>query len=150
MTTFELRPNCSLDARTSTLFYGSLVLVGATVALFFAAQGFWPVLPFAGIELGALLYCVRLVGRRSRDRDWIEIDSEMVTVRRERESGDDVRRFSRAWTRVRPAGGPHRRGLAIGASNHWCVVGEFLTDDERNGLDRRLRQVLSGIPADNP
>ena len=149
MTTFELRPNSSLDARTSALFYGSLVVVGSAVALYFAALGFWPVLPFAGLELGALLYCVRLVSKRSRDRDWIEIDEHTVTVRRERPDGDDVRRFRRAWTQVQPAANRNRRGLAIGASNQWCVVGEFLTDAERKGLVQRLRQVLSGTPADN-
>lgn len=131
------------------MFYGSLVLVGSTVALFFALQGFWPVLPFAGLELGALLYCVRLVNRRAADRDWIEIDSDTVTVRRQRLAGSDTRRFNRAWTTVRDSAGGNHRGLAIGASNQWCVVGEFLTDDERKGLLRRLRQILSATSADN-
>ncbi|MEL7536867.1 MAG: DUF2244 domain-containing protein [Pseudomonadota bacterium] len=145
MTCFELKPNNSLDADASALFYGSLVVTGGAVALVFALQGFWPILPFAGIELGALLYCVHLVNKRARDRDWIEIDDHTVTVRRERGGSEVVRRFQRAWTRVRPANG--RTGLSIGASNDWCTVGEFLTDAERDGLGRRLREVLAVDPA---
>ncbi|MEM1262435.1 MAG: DUF2244 domain-containing protein [Pseudomonadota bacterium] len=142
MTCFEIRPNHSLDSTSSALFYGSLVVVGGAIALFFALQGFWPVLPFAGLELGALLFCVHKVNQRARDRDWIEIDDNTVTVRRERDGSERVRQFNRAWTNVRLEPSLGRLRLAIGASNQWCTIGEFLTDAERKGLGQRLRQVL--------
>lgn len=150
MVSFELKPNNSLDAQSATYFYGSLVLTGMAIATLFAAQGFWPVLPFAGLELGALIYCVNRVMRRAADRDWIEIDNTTVTVRRERAGAAEVSRFNRAWTEVRLQADSARstgRKLSIGASNRWCVVGEFLTDSERHGLKTRLTQILS-VPAD--
>ena len=50
----ELRPNCSLSPRGARLFVLSLAATTFGIAGFFAWQGYWPVLPFAGFEIGLL------------------------------------------------------------------------------------------------
>src|SRR5258705_8678146 len=50
----ELAPNCSLTVRAAAAFFGTLAFVTLAVALLFVVQGYWPVLPFAGLELPGL------------------------------------------------------------------------------------------------
>ncbi|MEJ2604057.1 MAG: DUF2244 domain-containing protein [Gammaproteobacteria bacterium] len=150
---FELRPNCSLDSRTATLFFVSILTVSMTIAGGFAAMGFWPILPMAGLELAALGLALRISLRRGRDRDLIQVGPEEVIVSRLRGRERRDERFLRAWTRIRYAGGRSAAGprrLEIGAHGQWCAVGEFLTDSERRGLGDRLKRLLTEpvVPAD--
>ena len=58
----ELSPNCSLTPRrehgwfVGSLAVGDLRLVAGFLA---ATRGLWPVLPFAGLEIGLLAWAVR-------------------------------------------------------------------------------------------
>lgn len=143
---FELKPNCSLDARTATLFFVSILVVSLTIATGFAAMGFWPILPLAGLELAALGAALGASLKRGRDRDLIDVGPEEVRVRRLRGRDRDERRFLRAWTRIRYAVGPTAAApgrLEIGAHGEWYAVGEFLTDAERRGLGDRLKRLLA-------
>ena len=143
---FELRPNCSLDSRTATLFFVSILAVSMTIAGGFAAMGFWPILPLAGLELAALGLALRISLRRGRDRDVIAVGPEEVVVSRLRGRERRDQRFLRAWTRIRFAAGRSAGGsrrLEIGAHGQWCTVGEFLTDAERRGLGERLKRLLA-------
>jgi len=147
---FELKPNCSLNSRTATLFFVSILAVSMTIAGGFAAMGYWPVLPVAGLELSALGAALWLSMKRGRDRDLIDVGPDEVVVSHLRGRERRDQRFLRAWTRVRyaagrTAGAPGR--LEIGAHGHWCAVGEFLTDAERKGLGARLSRVLAEASA---
>ncbi len=143
---FELKPNCSLDSRTAALFFVSILAVSMTVAGSFAAMGYWPVLPMAGLELSGLGAALWLSMKRGCDRDLIDVGPDEVVVSRLRGRQRQDQRFLRAWTRVRYAGG-RRTGapgrLEIGAHGCWCAVGEFLTDAERRGLGDRLKSILA-------
>lgn len=143
---FELKPNCSIACETAFWFYGSLVVVSLSVALGFALVGFWPVLPFAGLELLILLACVHRQLLRAGFRDWIEIDADTVRIRKLRGEDESETAFQRGWATVELTGSgqTHRpRELAIRSSKRRCLVGEFLTDTERLGLNRRLREILA-------
>ena len=126
----ELAPNCSLTPQGARLFVGSLALVTFTVAGWFAARGLWPVLPFAGVEIGLLAWAVRASLRRGSRR----------TV------------FPRHWSRVtlrdpRPA--PHPSRLTIESHGRACEVGRFLTEDERRRLAARLERLV-GKTSESP
>lgn len=143
---FELSPNCSLTPRSAALFFAGTAAGSLSVAVYCAALGFWPVLPFAGLELAALGAALVVSLRRGAWRDRIEIGSAEVVVSKRRGSRRWSRRFQRAWTQVRMAAGPTASAperLMIGERGRWCIVGEFLTAEERAGLGRRLKQVLA-------
>lgn len=143
---FELKPNCSVDAQSARLFYGSLVTVSLAVATGFALMGFWPVLPFAGLELGVLLFCVYRQILRSADRDWIEVHPSTVVIRQLRGEHEHQTEFQRGWARVELVGTKQAlapRKLIIRSSKHRCLVGEFLSESERVGLKRRLAEILA-------
>jgi len=148
----ELAPNCSLTPRGARLFVGSLAAITFAVAAFFALQGFWPVLPFAGLEIGLLAWAVRASMRRGSEREVILVSEAQVVVERRTLSGSRLSVFPRHWARVtlrdpQPARHPSR--LAIESHGRSCEVGRFLTEDERRRLAARLERLV-GKTSESP
>jgi len=46
-----LRPICSPTVRAASFFFGFVCMTSLGIAALMATQGFWPVLPFAGLEM---------------------------------------------------------------------------------------------------
>ncbi|MEZ5459049.1 MAG: DUF2244 domain-containing protein [Steroidobacteraceae bacterium] len=144
-----LTPNCSLTPRTAWTFFGSLCLVTSVVAALATAQGFWPVLPFAGLELGLLGWAMHRSLQRRHHRQTITITDESVEI----EEVDVERRervvFQRYWARVkmRAADSPlHPSQLLIESHGRRCEIGRFLNEQERRSVAQRLQRLLGGPP----
>lgn len=145
---FELAPHRSLSARGAMRFIATLGGTTFLVATFFAVQGFWPVLPFAGLEIGLLIWAVRTSMRSGSQREVISITEETVTVEWHTLQVDRVSVFPRHWSRVKlraPLAALHPARLIIESRGRACEVGRFLTDDERRSLAVRLKQLVGNV-----
>lgn len=141
----ELAPNCSLTPHGARLFVGSLGAVTFGVAIFFATRGFWPVLPFAGLEIGLLAWAVRASMRRGTEREVIMVTDIEVVVERNAPSGSRRTVFPRHWARVTlrgPSRAQHPSRLSIESHGRTCEIGRFLTEDERLQLALRLGRLV--------
>jgi uncharacterized membrane protein len=148
----ELAPNCSLTPESARLFVASVALLTFGAALFFALQGLWPVLPFAGLEIGALWWAVRASLRAGRQREAIVISDEAIVVERRGPSSSTRLVFPRHWATVKlrdPPAALHPSRLTIESHGRACEVGRFLTEDERHALAVRLRRLV-GKPSESP
>ena len=148
----ELVPNCSLTPQGARLFVGSLAFVTFGVAGFFAFQGLWPVLPFAGIEIGLLAWAVRASMRRGSEREVIVVSEDEVVIERRAPSGSRRTVFPRHWARVTlrgPQPAQHPSRLLIESHGRACEVGRFLTEDERQRVAARLRSLV-GKTSESP
>ena len=47
----EISPNCSLSVRGALGFFAGLCCVSLSIGGLMAARGFWPILPFFGLEM---------------------------------------------------------------------------------------------------
>jgi uncharacterized membrane protein len=148
----ELAPNCSLSPQGARLFVGSLALLTFGVAGFFALQGFWPILPFAGLEIGLLAWAVRSSMRRGSEREVIVVSEDEVVIERKAPSGSRRTVFPRHWAAVTlrdPQPAQHPSRLIIESSGRGYEVGRFLTEDERRRLAARLRSLV-GKTSESP
>ena len=148
----ELAANCSLTPQSARRFVGSLALVTFGVAGFFAWQGLWPVLPFAGLEIGLLAWAVRASMRRGRQRELILITDDSVVIERLGGARPGRLVFARHWATVKlrdPPAAQHPSRLVIESHGRACEVGRFLTEEERLGLAGRLRQLV-GKSSESP
>lgn len=150
---FVIRPHRSLSWAQVKRVYIGMAVVSLAIAVGFAMQGFWPVLPFAGLELlalGGALYLCTLEGHRS---DVVCVDTHTVTVEKGRRTPDDTWEFNRAWTQVklfrsRVVWYPSR--LVLRSAGKEVEVGDFLTEGERLRLAEQLREAIqanTGSPA---
>jgi len=143
-----LTPRSSLTPASARVF---IAVVGGTcfsVAGVFAAQGFWPVLPFAGLEIGLLVWAVRAAMRESSKRETIEIDEERITIRRSDPRGEHFSVFPRHGSRVTlrtPQTALHPSRLLLESRGRVCEVGRFLTEDARQSLAARLQQLVGNV-----
>jgi uncharacterized membrane protein len=145
---FELAPHCSLTPRSACVFVATLGGTTFAVATFFAVQGFWPVLPFAGLEIGLLAWAVRASMRSGSQREVISISEESVTVEWHGPQVDRVSVFPRHWVRVKllaPLAALHPARLVLESRGRICEVGRFLTEDERRSLAVRLKQLVGNV-----
>lgn len=148
----ELVPNCSLTPRGAIAFFLSLCVVSFAVAGYFAARGLWPILPFAGLEMGLLGFALWLSLRRRHHVQSILVTDERIEV--VTHGAGPAHRFTalRHWTRVRwldPDSG--RRGrLVLESQGQRCEIGALLSDEERRGIYLRLRAWLGDMNESPP
>ena len=147
----RLVPNCSLTPGQALALFGSLCLVSLVIAGSFAAQGLWPVLPFAGLELTVLGWALCASLRRRHCSQTITVTDNEVAVVTRGEGGTHAVAFSRHWSRVRllPGTGWHPSRLVIESHGRACVVGASLTEKERRGLHARLQRAV-GVVNESP
>jgi len=144
----EISPNCSLTVQGALLFFGSLCFVSFALAGFMALQGFWPVLPFAGLEMMLLAWALKVSLDRRRRGEVITVSDDEVRV--ESRSGDKQVQvvFPRHWAQVklrRPSSRLHPSRLVIESHGRGCEVGSFLTEEERRGLAIRLERLIGRV-----
>ena len=146
---FVLKPNCSASWAEVKLFLAIVSSVCLGIASLFAWAGYWPVLPFAGLEIAVLTYALWWTSAQARRTEVVEIDDQSVAVEKGRSEAEQRWRFSRSWARVSlvaPAIRHHPSRLLIGSHGQHVPVGSFLTETERQRLACDLRDALKGVP----
>ena len=144
----EICPHCSLSAHGARLFFATACAAPFGIAAFFAMRGFWPVLPFAGLEMALLAWALRGALERRFHRETITVTESDVSIERcHRERCSRVV-FPRHWTQVklrRPAAKLHPSRLTIESHGRQCELGSFLTEEERRGLALRLQRLIGRV-----
>jgi len=147
-----IRPNRSLSWRQSMIFAAAVAGVLGTVSLVFAFKGYWLILPFAGLEIAALVSCSYLVAKAGMRCEVVSLDEAEVVVEKgsqrrcgSKTGGPESRvSFPRAWARVdlQPHRGWYPDRVVIGASGNRVEVGEFLGESEKKELAGELKKLL--------
>jgi uncharacterized membrane protein len=144
----EICPNCSLSVRGARLFFGLACIVPFGVAGVLALKGFWPILPFAGLEMGLLGWALAVcLERRFHTQTITVTDADIRIDTRARTRCEHVV-FPRHWAQVklrRPAARLHPSRLTIESHGRQCELGSFLTEEERRGLALRLQRVIGRV-----
>jgi len=144
----ELRAHNSLTPRGARVFMGTVSIGPMITAGYCVAQGFWPVLPFAGLELLLVWLALRWSFKRGAQRQTIAISYDFVTISSQLGVSQAKTRFPRHWTRVKLCGprfGHYPSRLIFESGGNVCEVGRFLTDDERRTLAVRLQQLVGNM-----
>src|SRR5688500_16113076 len=141
----ELVPHCSLSPRGAVLFFGGLCAVALGIGGLFAAQGFWPILPFAGIEMLLLGWALERSFARRERTEVITVSEQEVLIEVARRDRRSQVVFSRHWSQVKlrsPVSRLHPSRLLIESHGRALEVGRFLTEEERRGLAIRLQRLI--------
>ena len=144
----EICPNCSLTERSARLFFAAACVVPIGAAGVLAYKGFWPVLPFAGLEMGLLGWALSASLERRFHRQTITVTEAQVSIESRVRSHCERVVFPRHWAQVklrRPAARLHPSRLTIESSGRQCELGSFLTEEERRGLALQLQRVIGRV-----
>lgn len=143
---FVVMPNCSMSWQENKLFVASLAFISFSIAGAFALQGFWVILPFAGLEILMLTGILYWSGLQSTHREVISIGDYNIHVEVGRNKSRQTYEFQRVWTKVelRPPALPSRQTrLIMRSKGKELEIGACLTEQEREGLATSLKKALS-------
>ena len=142
---FESRPNCSLPGASRKLAFWIIAVVSLGIASGFCLVGCWPVMPFAGLEVGVLAWAFDVIKRRESDYENVVIDRYRVSITTRREGRVEKRELNPLWTQVRIlCDGPATNcRLLIRSQGLDTEVGRHLDDEGRIELAQLLSQRLS-------
>ncbi len=126
-------------------FYAGIAIVSMGIAIAFAMQGAWLILPFAGLEMLALGIALYVVARRAAS--WQEIAIESDEIRVVDHSVKKVKKlsFQRAWVRVlleEAAITGHPSRLLLGSHGRHVEIGHCLNEEEKRHLVVQLRRAV--------
>jgi uncharacterized membrane protein len=144
----EICPHCSLSVRSALLFFVSICFISFGIAALLASRGFWPVLPFAGLEMAFLGWALWMSMARRHHRETITVTDADVSVELRDRQHSVQHVFPRHWAQVklrRPASRLHPSRLTIESHGRECELGSFLTEAERRGLARQLQRLIGRI-----
>lgn len=147
--TLVLRPNVALTRGQTLLAFGVIAATSLTVAVAFAAAGFWPVLPFAGLEIGLLGWALRATADRARLEEVIVLRAGRIEVQQGRHRQTNWV-FDGYWTEVALEPPAHRwyaSRLWLRSRGTEVELGRFLQDDERAELARMLKRLVGPMAA---
>ncbi|QQX86106.1 DUF2244 domain-containing protein [Cupriavidus necator] len=136
-----MKRNCSLSPRQVGWFYLSILTVSLVIALFFAWQGSWLVLPFASIELIGLGIALLVYARHATDYERVSITDGMLVV--ETASGTKVTRqeFNPRWVRVE-LGESFRALVTLRSGRREVQVGCYVDPYRRRKFAQELAAAL--------
>lgn len=147
-TQIVIGPNASLSVTQAWVFMGLSTVLAVLISLVMLWRGLWPVVPFAGLELLALGIGIYVSVRRNAYREVIRFGDESVRVDFGT-VGQGVRATAsmpRYWTKAvleagESAHAPTR--LVLVYAGQRIRIGRCLTDEEREQLHQRLKDLLS-------
>jgi uncharacterized membrane protein len=147
-TQLVIGPNASLSVRQAWLVMGGLCLVGLGIAGGFTLLGFWPVLPFAGLELVAVGAALWVSMRRNRYREVVRFDGEVLRIEFGMlgQGASSAVELPRSWAQLvveRGATAHEPSRLWLRCSGQRVEIGRCLTEVERERLAGRIRQLLN-------
>lgn len=142
---FVICPNQSLSWDGNRRFLLAMAAVSFGIAGALSAMGFWPILPFAGLEMAALAGALYCCSRRTARCEVVEVGDTHIRVESGRRRPERSWDLQRMWAQVilDPAtfrGHPTR--LRLRSAGTQVEVGRDLTNEEREGLARDLRRAL--------
>ncbi len=149
-TQIVIGPNASLSVPQAMLVMAAMSLVALTVAVGFALMGFWPILPFAGLELAALGAALWVSLRRNRYREVLGFEDGRVQLGFGWMGQGAAAQIDwpRPFTRVVLERGPARNSparLVLMCSGQRVLVARCLTDAERGQLYLRIKDLLPPV-----
>ena len=97
---FVVKGNVSMSWRGNVYLALSVGAVGGLCGLGLALQGYWLVLPFAGLEALVVWCALRVVWRRLERREVITISDQSIRVEWGRNEAEHSIEFNRHWARL--------------------------------------------------
>ena len=149
VSTFVIWPHSALNWAGMRRLLCTLTAAIAAVAVYFALQGAWLVLPFAGLE--ALVVCggIYVNARWAVTREVVRFDGSELVVSRGRRDLVEVVRLPRFWTRValvRDPRGWYSSRLFLESHGRRFEIAAVLSEREREHLADGLRRHLGPAP----
>ena len=138
-------PNLSAEWRTTKIFIWIVSCIALTIGLVFALAGLWLILPFAGLEVLAIVILMYHVARQCHRQQVIYLEAGKIRVEAGYRSPQLAWDDEVFWTRliVNKADHPwHPDKLILRGRQQQIEIGEFLNAEDKKHLVAQLRPLV--------
>lgn len=140
-----LQPNHSLSWRALKYFLAFIMAISFGIALTFLFYGYWLVLPFTGLEMAALSYCLWLCLRRTSLQEVITFSAEEIRFETGIDEPDKIETWERFFTKIHVNQAIHpwyRKNVSLVHRGDRFEIGSFLTTAEQDELIDSLHDMV--------
>jgi|TARA_A100001388_G_scaffold118320_1_gene87493 uncharacterized membrane protein len=139
---FIIKPNQSISAGGLKIFFILIFSVSFIIAIFFALNGIWIIMPFTGFEMLFLALALSYCYLKRKQYEIISITDSKVSILSRFHRGKKEYNMERYWTRVvldKPCHKGHPHKLFLRSHGKQTEIGALLNDDERLKLAKLLK-----------
>ncbi len=140
-----LQPNNSLSWKALKYFLAFMMALSFSIALAFLFYGYWLVLPFTGLEMAVLSYCLWLCLRRASLQEVITFSAEQIRLEKGIERPEKVATWERFFTKIQVNQAIHpwyRKTVSLVHRGDRVEIGTFLTHKEQDELIESLHDMV--------
>ena len=140
-----LSPNLSARWKTNVYFLYLVCSFTLAIGVAFALAGLWLILPFAGLEVMALVWVVYCVAHKCHRIEVIRIDQDKLWVERGYRRPQSSWQSERFWTRMlvpRQEKPWQPLRVFLRGRNEQIEIGAFLNDEDKRVLINELRHYV--------
>ena len=143
-----LRPNQSTDWKSSLLFITIIAFTCLSIGIGFAFAGAIMILPFAGLEVLFVGYCLYLVMKKTYKQEVITLTKEKLKIEKGEGKINQVWEYYRMWSFVsveRPEHPWYPAHIVVTSKGERVPIGDFLTEDEKEDLVNNLERIIQEL-----
>jgi uncharacterized membrane protein len=140
-----LRPHPPSSWRVNLWIVALVASLSLSFAIGFALAGAWLILPFAGLEIGALYGLLYYVSLKTRVQEVIQFSDQQIRVQRGRRRPAQEWECQRFWCRLHVLAPHHpwyRSQVCLRCHGEQVELGQFLSDRDKQALIRNLKAFL--------
>ena len=124
--------------------FSALATLTVFIALVFAAQGLWLILPYAAVECFAIGAAYWWIMRERDDFERITREGDLILVKTRISGSERTQEFNRFWVGVQVIEtGVGRCQLVLSSHGRYFEVGRLLISEERRELARQIRLLVA-------
>jgi len=140
-----LQPNHSLSWKALKYFLAFMMVLSFSIAIAFLYFGYWLVLPFTGLEMAVLSYCLWLCLRRTSLQEVITFSAEEIRIESGIDSPEKTEIWERFFTKIHVNQAVHpwyRKTVSLVHRGDRFEIGSFLTHKEQDQLIESLHDMV--------
>jgi|TARA_B100001540_G_scaffold13919_1_gene12157 uncharacterized membrane protein len=137
----DLAPNKSSSINENLVFFGFLSLICLTFGIGFFFIGATMILPFAGLEVLALILILRINRKWLNQKQALHLDKLYVKI----EKDDKKMIFDRFLSKFLVEQNNSKKVLYLKSNNEKIEIGSFLNEEEKEELINLLKKKVSDL-----
>ena len=137
----DLAPNKSSSINENLVFFGFLSLICLTFGIGFFFIGATMILPFAGLEVLALILILRINRKWLNQKQVLYLDKLYVKI----EKDDKKMIFDRFLSKFFVEKNNSKKVIYLKSSNQKIEIGSFLNEEEKEELIDLLKKKVSDL-----
>ena len=137
----DLAPNKSSSINENLVFFGFLSLICLTFGIGFFFIGATMILPFAGLEVLALILILRINRKWLNQKQALHLDKLYVKI----EKDDKKMIFDRFLSKFLVEENNSKKVLYLKSNNEKIEIGSFLNEEEKEELINLLKKKVSDL-----